>query len=144
MPTETAQLMERHQRGELHCGNCAAWKQTIENVGECWSADRLDGDLTKGPVSRTFSYDFCEAWYEKQAVKLRHPVNWKYIRYCAVRSLFECRHISMEKALDLLAEKHSTKEMAVVHNAIEMCWSKTYKPSRIVAALTPKQARKGT
>jgi DNA adenine methylase len=61
-----ANLIARHQRGELCCGNCASWKRTDEDSGECWSSDRLDGDLSKGPAGFPFSTSFCEAWCEKE------------------------------------------------------------------------------
>lgn len=39
------------------CGTCADWKG-----GECWSGDRLDGDLTKGSAGVTLTSETCEAW----------------------------------------------------------------------------------
>lgn len=41
------------------CGTCAAWR-----AGECWSADRLDGEMTKGPADYTTSKMGCEAWLQ--------------------------------------------------------------------------------
>lgn len=41
------------------CGTCADWRR---ESGECWSGDRLDGDLTKGPAGVTAPAQQCEAW----------------------------------------------------------------------------------
>ncbi|PIB91314.1 hypothetical protein [Caulobacter sp. FWC2] len=39
------------------CGTCADWKG-----GECWSGDRLDGDLSNGSAGVTLPSQVCEAW----------------------------------------------------------------------------------
>jgi hypothetical protein len=39
------------------CGTCADWKG-----GECWSGDRLDGDLSNGSAGSTLAAQTCEAW----------------------------------------------------------------------------------
>lgn len=41
------------------CGTCADWRR---ETGECWSGDRLDGDLTKGPAGYPSAERVCEAW----------------------------------------------------------------------------------
>lgn len=50
------------ERTKQNCGNCAAWRYRRENFGGCYSADRLDGDLSRGPADITHEYEFCEAW----------------------------------------------------------------------------------
>lgn len=49
------------------CGTCADWRRTDPHpaAGECWSADRLDGDRTNGPAGYHFAYRTCEAWRAK-------------------------------------------------------------------------------
>lgn len=54
-----------------NCGTCQDWgpnerpsadaQHHDAKVGACWSADRLDGDLSKGPASQTFNFERCEA-----------------------------------------------------------------------------------
>lgn len=50
------------ERAHECCGKCGSWRRKIDNVGECWSADRLDGDLDRGPAGRTREWEFCEAY----------------------------------------------------------------------------------
>lgn len=47
------------------CGTCGAWRKPTppETAGECWSADRLDGDTSKGPAGYHFATRTCEAWF---------------------------------------------------------------------------------
>lgn len=55
-----------------NCETCQDWRRACArpaagtlppatNLGECWSADRLDGDLTKGPAAQTYNFERCEA-----------------------------------------------------------------------------------
>lgn len=49
------------------CRTCASWKppELPHEDGECWSGDRLDGDMTKGPAGYSFPWRVCEAWMPK-------------------------------------------------------------------------------
>lgn len=47
------------------CETCADWKRLPPpdgEFGECWSGDRLDGDMTKGPAGAPRGDGVCEAW----------------------------------------------------------------------------------
>lgn len=47
------------------CETCADWKRMAPpdaDFGECWSGDRLDGDLSKGPAGTPRGDGVCEAW----------------------------------------------------------------------------------
>jgi len=52
-----------------HCGNCGSWKppEPPHKDGECWSGDRLDGDLRKGPAGYALAHERCEAWIPARA-----------------------------------------------------------------------------
>jgi len=57
------------------CGTCESWQAPTapETEGGCWSPDRLDGDLTKGPAGYTLATSGCEAWMPRG---LRHRYEW--------------------------------------------------------------------
>lgn len=55
--------MTMTMRGDvLRCDTCAVWQRVELFLGGCWSSERLDGDLSKGPAGFTYPYDGCEAW----------------------------------------------------------------------------------
>lgn len=56
-PERVAKSMQRELAPAKTCGNCADWSE-----GDCWSADRLDGDLSNGPDDFTDEGNTCEAW----------------------------------------------------------------------------------
>jgi hypothetical protein len=47
------------------CGTCASWRRPAppETAGECWSPDRLDGDMSRGPAGHHHADRVCEAWF---------------------------------------------------------------------------------
>lgn len=47
------------------CGNCADWTKISDDRGACWSADRLDGDLSQGAADTTSGGETCEAWISR-------------------------------------------------------------------------------
>ena len=53
------------------CENCNSWRAPNgQNTGECWSGDRLDGDLSKGPAGWSRDYQTCEAFIAKTDLTL--------------------------------------------------------------------------
>lgn len=56
-PERVAKSMQRELASKKTCSNCADWRG-----GACWSGDRLDGDLSKGPAACTGANNTCEAW----------------------------------------------------------------------------------
>lgn len=47
----------------MRCDTCADWRDPDpDGVGECWSGDRLDGDMSKGPAGYSYGRQVCEAW----------------------------------------------------------------------------------
>jgi len=45
------------------CDKCADWRSPdADGVGECWSGDRLDGDMSKGPAGYSYGWQMCEAF----------------------------------------------------------------------------------
>jgi hypothetical protein len=52
------------------CGTCGSWRaEPGATEGECWSGDRLDGDMTKGPASYPGAANVCEAWWPRAIAK---------------------------------------------------------------------------
>lgn len=50
----------------MTCGNCQNWREPdADGVGECWSLDRLDHDLSAGPAGYHRSTATCEAWLKR-------------------------------------------------------------------------------
>lgn len=55
------------------CGTCASWasipfaksERLNQYVGNCWSADRLDGNFDKGDAGVTGENSVCEAYIER-------------------------------------------------------------------------------
>lgn len=55
---------------KICCGNCASWKApktSDTDPGECWSGDRLDGDMSKGTAGYTMKSRACEAFIATSA-----------------------------------------------------------------------------
>lgn len=51
------------------CENCADWRRMAppdDAYGECWSGDRLDGDMAKGPAGAPRGDCVCEAWNPRE------------------------------------------------------------------------------
>lgn len=49
------------------CDGCREWRRTSLIGGECWSFERLDGDLSKGPADITYPGSMCEAFIRRNA-----------------------------------------------------------------------------
>lgn len=50
----------------MRCANCQNWRNPdADNIGECWSLDRLDHDISKGPAGYHAGDRVCEAWLKK-------------------------------------------------------------------------------
>lgn len=65
-------MMERQR-----CDGCACWKRINDSdFGHCLSADRLDGDMNKGPAGTSRKNDVCEAHVPAESDYRRDPINW--------------------------------------------------------------------
>ena len=62
-PDPIAEMLRRER-----CELCADWRPQPDGLGECWSGDRLDGDMTKGPAGWSRATSGCEAWNPKDAI----------------------------------------------------------------------------
>lgn len=55
---------------QMHCGNCFSYRASLfpDMHGECWSGDRMDGDMSNGPAGYHLSHRVCEAWMGRDGV----------------------------------------------------------------------------
>lgn len=56
----------------MTCGNCQNWRDPdADDVGECWSLDRLDHDISNGPAGYHRRTATCEAWTARLSIERR-------------------------------------------------------------------------